>query len=117
MTTRERKRSSQRTEAGVARDHGGQRTPRSGAGFIKGDGRVPGRFRIENKETSKQSYRFTLKEWLELVTEARKCGEIPVFHIVLTGANGRRYELAVTRYLDHKEFVRAFNEECDAADG
>lgn len=113
MDQRSRKRSSTRTEARVAKDHGGMRVPRSGAGFIKGDGRVPGRYRIENKETGKQSFRFTLKDWLKLLYAAQESGEIPVFHIVLTDPNGRRHELAVTRYADHKEFVRVYNEELD----
>jgi hypothetical protein len=99
--------SSQATEARVAKDHGGQRTERSGAGHHKGDGRAKGRFRIENKETDNLTYRFHIDEWLSLINEAQKAGEVPVFHITLTDRSGRRHELAVLRYQDHLGLVRS----------
>ena len=109
-TPKERKRSSVRTEARVARDHGGQRVPRSGAGHTKGDGRAAGKFRIENKETGNLSYRLHVQEWTNLVSIAQKAGEIPVYHIALTDRFGKRHELAVLRYQDYLGFMRSLGE-------
>lgn len=109
-TPKMRKRSSVKTEARVARDHGGRRVARSGAGHTKGDGRAAGRFRIENKETDKLTYRFHVNEWTSHVSEAQKAGETPVYHITLTDRSGRRHELAVLRYQDYLGFMRSLGE-------
>ena len=105
------KRKTQRNEARVAKDHGGMRTPRSGAGHIKGDGRVKGKYRIENKETDNLSYRFHIDEWASLTSEALKAGEVPIFHITITDRLGRRHELAVMRYQDHLGLIKSAEQE------
>jgi len=97
----------QATEDRVAKDHGGNRTPRSGAGHTKGDGRVHGKYRIENKETDGLTYRFHIDEWLFLVGEAMKVGEMPIYHIKLTDRRGRTHEIAVMRYQDHLGLIRS----------
>jgi len=115
-TPRERKRRSVRTEVRVARQHGGQRTPRSGAGHIKGDCRVKGKYRIECKETDKLSYRIHIEEWLRFVHEAMKAGEVPVLHITLTDKRGRKHELAMLRHADHLGILQSLKVAEDACE-
>jgi len=88
------------TEARVAKDYGGQRTPRSGADHIKADVRKKDKLRVEVKETEKLSYRFHIDDWMKLVGEAKKAGEMPIFHIVLTDRHGKQHDLTVLRHQD-----------------
>jgi hypothetical protein len=78
---RVRKRASSKSEKAVAERLGGRRTPGSGTGLEKADGRVRGKFRIENKITAKSFYRLTFEDWLKLWTAASSAGELPVFHV------------------------------------
>lgn len=78
---RDRKRASSKSEKAVAERLGGRRTPGSGTGLEKADGRVRGEFRIENKITSKDFYRLTFEDWVKLWSAASSAGELPVFHV------------------------------------
>lgn len=69
----------------------------SGSGLEKGDGRVPGRFRIETKCPPTQRYRITHTEWSKLWRAAVLDSEVPVFHIVLG-----KHELILLRDVDYR---------------
>lgn len=64
---------------------GGRSTPASGSGLEKGDGRVPGRFRIETKCPPTGSYRITFDDWEKIRDAAVRSNEIPVLHLKLRG--------------------------------
>lgn len=98
--------SSTRTEGRVAKEHGGRRTPLSGADFEKADGRVMGKYRIENKETKGLTYRLHIDDLNKLSAAAMLVGEIPLFHITLTERAGRRREFVVLRYEDHLGLIK-----------
>lgn len=79
-------------EHAVAAALGGRRTPLSGAGMVKGDGRVlrgrtalsgppggSGGYRIECKWTAAPSYRLTYAVWRKLVQAANEAQEDPIF--------------------------------------
>lgn len=77
---------------------GGRSTPASGAGLEKGDGRVPGRFRIETKCPPTGTYRITFEDWVKLRDAAVRANEIPVFHLKL----GSQHEVVVLREEDYR---------------
>jgi hypothetical protein len=57
---------------------GGERQAGSGARFNKGDGRVIGKYRIENKSTTRESFRVTYNDLQKIRSEAASL-EVPVF--------------------------------------
>jgi len=74
---------------------GGRPTAASGAWLEKGDGRVPGKFRVETKCPPTAKYRFTWAEWKKLWNAAVQDHEIAVFHLKLDSV-----ELVVLRTVD-----------------
>lgn len=83
-TTRSKRRTtrgrSERQEKRTARQYGGKQTKNSGAMDDKGDVKVEGKLRIEDKTTKKRSYRLTLSD-LRKVARAAKGDEMPVMKI------------------------------------
>lgn len=77
---------------------GGKLTPASGAWLEKGDGRVPGMFRIETKCPPTGKYRLYRKDWDILWRAAVRGHEVPVFHIKLSPG----VELAILRDTDYR---------------
>lgn len=69
---------------------GGNRQSGSGArpGY-KGDGRVPGRFRVENKLTMKNSFRVELADLMKIRSECEGL-EIPIFEVQFLEAGTMR---------------------------
>ncbi len=80
-STKSRKRDSRREEAKTAKKLGGRLTFNSGTDYEKGDGRVFGQFRIENKITDNESYRLEGEEFSFLWRQAMMAGEEPLFVI------------------------------------
>lgn len=93
------------TEARVAKDYGGSRTPRSGADHIKGDIRAKDKVRIEVKQTAGLSYRLHIDEWDKIEKAAKKAGEMPIFHIVLTDRLGKEHDFTVMRHRDASTII------------
>jgi hypothetical protein len=62
---------------------GGKQTPRSGAGTIKGDVRVRGVVRIENKTTEHKSFSVTTEHIAKLEAAVASGTEIPMMQIEL----------------------------------
>jgi hypothetical protein len=77
------KRASSSAEYKFATALGGRRTWNSGAGPVKGDGRVPGKYRFESKCPPTEQYRLTLSEWAIIKRAADEAHEVPLFHIKL----------------------------------
>lgn len=80
-TPKSRKRASTKSERKVAADLGGRRVFASGSGLDKADGRVPGKYRIENKYTESEKYALSVKDWMILWRTAIESNEEPIFHI------------------------------------
>lgn len=90
---------------------GGRRTALSGAGMVKGDGRVPRAaegspeaqtgicgYRVESKATAKEFFRLTGQDWADIAASSASAHEEPIFHIRLK-AQDRIWErdIAVVR--------------------
>lgn len=113
MSAKTYRRSVKREEEKTAAALGGRRTFNSGAGDEKGDGRVPfsyqmvdgepvpvsGGYRLENKMTSKKSYRLSVKDWTKLSRAARREGEEPIFIIRVDRWDFTKRRLVI---LDHR---------------
>lgn len=84
---------------------GGRPTAASGAWHEKGDGRVPGRFRIETKCPPTGKYRMTFTEWDKLWKIATRANETPVFHLKLASQ-----EIVLIREIDYIGFGGAETE-------
>jgi len=69
----------------------------SGAGLEKGDGRVPGRFRIETKRPPTEKYRVTVDDWTKIWMAAVQASEVAVFHIKLG-----QHEIIFLRDVDYR---------------
>lgn len=98
MTQRKRKKLATKAEKHASDRLGGRFTYNSGAGDEKGDSRVrlkytfaadgsvetviPG-YRIESKDTAKDSYRLHVKDWEIVRRNALSARESPIFHIRL----------------------------------
>lgn len=82
-STKSRKRDSRREEAKTAGRLDGRLTFNSGTGSEKGDGRVFGKYRIENKITDSESYRLEGEEFDYLWRQAVGAGEKPIFAVRL----------------------------------
>lgn len=110
---KKRKRASAKSEKAVAERLGGRRIAGSGCGLEKADGRVRGKYRIENKITAKSSYRLTFDDWIKLWTAASNSGEMPVFHVKMASEIVGTTEVVVipaeqapyssATFYDHKE--------------
>jgi len=92
------------SEIKVAKDIGaGKPQPGSGAPWgYKGDVRLHGVVRVQDKETSKKSYPIKVEDWLEIEEQALKTSEIPSFTI---NFSKHKIRLAVISYEDWLEFV------------
>jgi len=77
------KRASARAEHDFATALGGRRTWNSGAGTTKGDGRVPGKYRIETKCPPTAQYRLSITEWATFKRIADEALEVPIYHLKL----------------------------------
>lgn len=100
------KRRSTRSEKAVAERLGGRRTFNSGAGLDKADGRVMGKYRIENKITTRSSYTLTHTDWMMLQTAAWESCEMPIFHIQMKSALIGTTEVVVLRAGDYEELFQ-----------
>lgn len=80
-SAKSRKRDSRREEAKTANRLDGRLTFNSGTGSEKGDGRVFGKFRIENKITDTESYRLEGEEFSYIWRQAKMAGEEPIFAV------------------------------------
>ena len=77
-------------EQNTAKEYGGYTTPKSGAGDIKGDVRVKGKYRIECKCTIKKSYALN-KEYLRKFTEqAAALAEDPIMQLHFIDEHGHK---------------------------
>lgn len=65
---------------------GARATLASGALGMDGDGRALGRWRLEAKQTTKDTYRVTERVWIKLVQGALLAGEEPVLHVQFLAA-------------------------------
>lgn len=68
-------------EIDAAHLYGGFTTPRSGAGNIKGDVRVKGKYRIECKCTSNKSYALNYEYLENFIEQATSLGEDPIMQV------------------------------------
>lgn len=84
---------------------GGRRTPGSGMLDEKGDGRVLGRFRIENKLSTHDRFRMTSDIWATLRHVALNAGERPVVQVRLTVPTGGYLDLAVVDLDDYQQMM------------
>ena len=105
-----RRRQISNEERRTARIMGGRKTPNSGAGDEKGDGRAMGRWRSENKETEKLSISIKADVWEKLHAAAVTDGERPVLFLKLMNRSGRPIRLAVIAEDDYAAFVAEENE-------
>jgi hypothetical protein len=99
------------TEEEILTALGGRRTPFSGSGWVKGDGRVPkpvpgrtaapgggGGYRVESKTTVSAFYRLRPADWLDISVSSRSAHEEPIFHIRLRATDAiMSKDLAVVR--------------------
>jgi len=95
LTQKQRRRRVAKNERRTNQMMGGRNTFNSGAGDEKGDGRVVGEWRMENKDTDSLGYRITVDTWDKLATPAVQAGERPVLHLKLTRRNGRPLRLVI----------------------
>lgn len=96
-------------EKETAKRTGGQVTARSGAGLIKGDVRVKGIARIENKNTIHRSYSVTTETLDKLEAAIAGTSEIPVMQIELNGGT-HKFCIVPDMYLeDIIEAIRIAN--------
>lgn len=92
-----RRKTATKSEREVAARLGGRRVPLSGAGVEKGDGRVPGMYRIENKTTERSHYSLTAMNWHKIHKAARFAGEEPLFHVRMKSSVFGYVEVVVLR--------------------
>lgn len=89
-------RRSKKQEKEIAKKIGGNRTPASGAGTVKGDVRLKGIARIEAKTTKNKSFSVTLEMVSKIEEAALSTGEMPVIVVEFTDGFGKKLgELAV----------------------
>ncbi len=85
-------RHSPKQEARTAKEFGGHVTIGSGNKHMKGDVRIPGLARIENKCTSKKSFSITIDMIKKLRDNAIGYGEIPIIQIDFIDSDGKVLE-------------------------
>lgn len=79
-------------EKNLANKLGGNETKRSGAGDIKGDVRIRGKYRVECKCTKHKSYGISLDLIEKIQEEALSTGEIPLFQIDFIDDRGKKIQ-------------------------
>lgn len=82
-------RRSPKQEKELAARMGGQRTPQSGAGMIKGDVKCRGVARIEAKATQKASFSITQAMLKKIEDQAMAAGEVPAIVVEFLNAAGK----------------------------
>ena len=94
-----------KSEQQVARDIGARKAqPGSGSPWgFKGDVRLRGIVRVQDKETSKKSYSLKLDDWLEIEGQALLSSEMPTMTINFSSHN---VKVAVIDYQDWLEYVK-----------
>lgn len=105
MTPKTARKRISKFESETAEALGGRRTPASGAGDTKGDGRVQGRFRIENKTTAAKGYRLTKDTLQKIDDAARPYGERPILIVQFEQRLGPHKRFAILEYNDFLELV------------
>lgn len=101
-TARQIKKATTKQERSSAAALGGRRTPGSGMLDEKGDGRVFGRFRIENKLSLSDKYRITSDVWKGIRDSALDAGERPVVQVRLSIPTGGYLDLAIVDLNDYQ---------------
>lgn len=102
---------SRQQEKETADRTGGRTTHRSGAGLIKGDVRIKGIARIENKTTKHRSYSVTCETIDKLDAAVAGSNEIPMMQIELNGGT-HKFVLIPDLYLeDIIECIRIASEQ------
>lgn len=91
MTKKRQRKLAQKQEQRVAAGVGGQATSSSGTSGDKGDGRVYGRYRIENKYTRAKSYRVTRADLQKIRSEC-VYPEQPAFQVDFRHPTTQRVE-------------------------
>jgi hypothetical protein len=86
-------------EKETAKRTGGKVTARSGAGLVKGDVRVKGIARIENKTTKHRSYSVTTETLDKLENAIAGTSEIPIMQIELNSGT-HKFVLIPDMYLE-----------------
>lgn len=100
-------------EKETAQRTGGKVTARSGAGLIKGDVRIKGIARIENKNTIHRSYSITTETLDKLEAAIAGSCEIPIMQIELNGGT-HKFCVIPDMYLeDIIECIRIATEKID----
>ena len=83
-------------EAETAKRFGGRLTPGSGSKSEKGDVRIKGLARIENKTTQNKSFSITRDMIRKIEDAGMPCGEVPIIVVEFNdGAGGKLMEVAV----------------------
>jgi hypothetical protein len=108
MSPQKKKRISRQKELGIMNDIGGRRQPASGAcSGYKGDVKLEGVTRIENKFTTKNSYILKRKELNKIRSECQGY-EKPAFVIDFTDAAGKTEDRwTVIQYTEWEKFINA----------
>lgn len=98
-----------RSEEQVAKDIGARKPqPGSGAPWgFKGDVRLRGVVRVQDKETAKKSYSLKVDDWLEIEEQALRAGEVPT---VTVNFYKQDVKLAVIDYRDWLMYVEWLKE-------
>jgi hypothetical protein len=91
-------------EKETAERTGGEQTPRSGAGRIKGDVRVRGVARVEDKTTKHASFSVTTKHLEKLDAAVAGSTEIPIMKIELVSG---AYEFIVIPGIYFEDIINA----------
>lgn len=83
------RRRSPKQEAECAERLGGAVVPGSGSGSVRGDVRVNGILRLENKCTSKKSFSITLEMIEKIQNAALMSGELPAIQVEFLNDDGK----------------------------
>jgi hypothetical protein len=100
---------SREQEKQVAKDLSGRITPGSGCGNLKGDVRVRGSYRIECKNTQKNSYSLKRSEIEKIEDQAVTYSETGIMIIRFNKNEEHNTDKQVV-ILDYEEFKRLINE-------
>lgn len=101
-------------EERVSEIMGSRATPNSGAGDTKGDSRIHGVVRVENKHTLKDWYTLSAIEWEKLWTQAIKAGEEAVFVVNMLSTSGVRHVRVCVLSFNYAQMLFPHLEEPDS---
>jgi hypothetical protein len=94
-------------EKETAKRTGGEQTPRSGAGLVKGDVRAKGVLRVENKTTKYASFSVTTLHIDKLLDSVNGTDEVPFMQVELQGGH-RKFVVIPDEYWD--DVIKALND-------